>query len=269
MVYEDSPKMGVVSSIYRHRQASNAYALVYSHFHSDLCLLKPETLEQTYQGIEWNEKRPAATDSQQAAPSPQLNTDSLHVSQAPSRIPPLSKSFRLPSHGIVRRAISDVIELMLNELWINYSEISDDVQKRWFEKWARRLSGHPPTNPELFRETHTRNRDRSIVEKCADDLLLQTLSEPYKNRVCGAGGFFVSSLRRSGYRGSSASSTSTHIGPVTPEWQMAAFYNPIHRGSSAIVGGSGSSTAPPLPPRPPLGQPNHPPYDDDDDYKDA
>ncbi|MED6193359.1 hypothetical protein PIB30_018510 [Stylosanthes scabra] len=30
MVYEGSPKMGVVSSIYRHYQASDAYALVYS-----------------------------------------------------------------------------------------------------------------------------------------------------------------------------------------------------------------------------------------------
>ncbi|MED6107663.1 hypothetical protein PIB30_016106 [Stylosanthes scabra] len=35
----------------------------------------------------------------------------------------------------------------------------------------------------------------------------QTLSEPCKNRVYGAGGFFTSSLLRSGYRGSSAFAT--------------------------------------------------------------
>ncbi|MED6226225.1 hypothetical protein PIB30_101467 [Stylosanthes scabra] len=33
--------------------------------------------------------------------------------------------------------------------------------------------------------------------------------------------------------------------------QMAAFYNPLRPGSSIAVGGSGSSTAPPLPPRSP------------------
>ncbi|MED6167615.1 hypothetical protein PIB30_004426 [Stylosanthes scabra] len=92
---------------------------------------------------------------------------------------------------------------------------------------------------EVFRETHTRKCDRTIVEKRAEDLLTefsanfeeatqqaqeegddestatvdpdivwrQTLSEPYKNRVYGAGGFFASSLRRSGYAGSSASAS--------------------------------------------------------------
>ncbi|MED6157787.1 hypothetical protein PIB30_026599 [Stylosanthes scabra] len=81
----------------------------------------------------------------------------------------------------------------------------------------------PPTEPELFRETQTRKRDRSIVEKRADDLLFsvnleqatqqaqkegddsagtidlnsvwrQTLSKPCRNWVYGAGRFFASSL---------------------------------------------------------------------------
>ncbi|MED6109638.1 hypothetical protein PIB30_035527 [Stylosanthes scabra] len=45
----------------------------------------------------------------------------------------------------------------------------------------------------------------------------QTLSERYKNRVYGASGFFASSLCRSCYGGSSASTTSTHTGPVASE----------------------------------------------------
>ncbi|MED6117919.1 hypothetical protein PIB30_114558, partial [Stylosanthes scabra] len=97
--------------------------------------------------------------------------------------------------------------------------------------------------------THTRKRDRTLVEKRAEDLLTefsanleeatqkaqeegddespatvdpdtvwrQTLSEPYKNWVYGAGGFFASSLRRSGYAGSSASASSVHTGPPAPE----------------------------------------------------
>ncbi|MED6147057.1 hypothetical protein PIB30_040431 [Stylosanthes scabra] len=101
---------------------------------------------------------------------------------------------------------------------------------------------------EVFRETHTRKRDRSIVEKRAEDLLTefsanlneatqraqeegdespatvdpdivwrQTLSEPYKNRVYGAGGFFASLLRRSSYADSSKSTSSCHTGPPAPE----------------------------------------------------
>ncbi|MED6185075.1 hypothetical protein PIB30_053533 [Stylosanthes scabra] len=126
----------------------------------------------------------------------------------------------------------------------------------------------------------------------------QTLSEPYKNRVYGAGGFFASSLRTSGYGDSSASATGTHTGPVAPEidgvWslkktlakrdaraeehlrrmeemqqQMAAFYNPLHPGTSGTVGGSGSSSTLPFPPRPPPYQPDHSPADDDDNYEDA
>ncbi|MED6126022.1 hypothetical protein PIB30_074375 [Stylosanthes scabra] len=235
-----------------------------------------------------------------------------------------------PDNNDCTQAISDVIELMLNEPWLNYSEIPEDVQKRWFEKWAegftwpaaeskqirkafdyragrryqqimRVLHGgelqrlkfandpgfkkrqasskanrasskggclhtggsatipktrakmtrsldRSATDAEVFRATHMRKRDRSIVEKRADDLLTefsanleqatqqaqeegdesaaiidpdvvwrQTLSEPCKNRVYGAGGFFTSSLRRSGYGGSSASASSTHTGPAAPE----------------------------------------------------
>ncbi|MED6218948.1 hypothetical protein PIB30_031288 [Stylosanthes scabra] len=232
---------------------------------------------------------------------------------------------------------------MLNEPWINYSEIPADVQKRWFEKWAEgftwpeeqkkqirkaynyragrryqqimadlrdgelqrlkwmtetlrgqllhrfatdegfkkcqasskknrgsskggclhtggsvtipktrarmtRSLDREPTDAEVFRETHTRKRDRSIVEKRVDDLLTefsanleqatqhaqeegdegavtvdpnvvwrQTLSEPYRNRVYGAGGFFASLLRRSGYVGFSASASSSHTGPADPK----------------------------------------------------
>ncbi|MED6206508.1 hypothetical protein PIB30_027450 [Stylosanthes scabra] len=282
--------------------------------------------------------QPAATDPQQLAPSPQANADSSHASQPdpPSqqvvRVPitwDSQKGFK-PDNNKYTQAISDVIELMLNEPWINYSEIPADVQKRWFEKWAgftwpeeqkkqirkaydsragrryqqimrdlrdeelqrlkwmsetlrgrllHRFATDPgfkkrqasskmnwasskggclhtggsatipktrarmtrsldrePTDAEVFRETHTRKRDRSIVEKHADDLLppnrckkrvmstvdpnvvwRQTLSEPYRNRVYGAGGFFASSLRRSGYAGSSASASSSHTGPADPE----------------------------------------------------
>ncbi|MED6223783.1 hypothetical protein PIB30_077477 [Stylosanthes scabra] len=213
-----------------------------------------------------------------------------------------------PDNNECTQAISNVIELMLNEPWINYSEIPADVQKRWFEKrdlpgpknrkkqikkaydyragrryqqimadlrngelqrlkWmSETLRGQllhrfatdegfkkrqasskknrasskggclhtggsatipktrarmtrsldrEPTDAEVFRETHTRKRNRSIVEKRADDLL--TLSEPYRNRVYGAGGFFASSLCRSGYAGSSASASSSHTGPADLE----------------------------------------------------
>ncbi|MED6145121.1 hypothetical protein PIB30_022119 [Stylosanthes scabra] len=104
----------------------------------------------------------------------------------------------------------------------------------------------PPTEPELFRETHKRKRDRSVVEQRTDDLLFsanleqatqqaqeegdesaatvdpnfvwrQTLSKPCKNRVYGAGGSFASPLRRSGYGGSSASPLALTEAPAAPE----------------------------------------------------
>ncbi|MED6136443.1 hypothetical protein PIB30_056175 [Stylosanthes scabra] len=264
---------------------------------------------------------PAATDAQQVDASPQLNADSSHASQpdpsAQQRVQiPITwdgqKGFD-PDNNDCTQAISDVIELMLNEPWLNYSEIPEDVQKRWFEKRGLRgpqqrasrsgrpsttgLGGvtsrscgisaakrqasskanrasskggclhtrgsatipktrakmtrsldRPATDAEVFRATHMRKRDRSIVEKRADDLLTefsanleqatqqaqeegdesaatvdpdvvwrQTLSKPCKNRVYGAGGFFASSLRRSGYGGSFASASSTHTSPAAPE----------------------------------------------------
>ncbi|MED6220756.1 hypothetical protein PIB30_047955, partial [Stylosanthes scabra] len=64
--------------------------------------------------------QPAATDAQQVDASSQLNVDS---------------SFD-PDNNDCTQAISEVFELMLNELWLNYSEIPEDVQKWWFEKWA-------------------------------------------------------------------------------------------------------------------------------------
>ncbi|MED6134896.1 hypothetical protein PIB30_041147 [Stylosanthes scabra] len=90
--------------------------------------------------------QPAATDPQQLAPSSQANTDSSHASQPD---PPSQQVVRVPitwdgQKGYVyayliskfepdnnecTQAISDVIELMLNEPWINYSEIPADVQK--------------------------------------------------------------------------------------------------------------------------------------------
>ncbi|MED6188080.1 hypothetical protein PIB30_082593 [Stylosanthes scabra] len=201
-----------------------------------------------------------------------------------------------------------------------------------------------PTNVEVFRETHTWKRDKSIVEKRADDLLTefsanlkqatqqaqeegdesagtvdpnvvwrQTLSEPYKNW--------------SGYGGSSTFDTSSHASPAGPkvvdlreqvhnlmqslesqgqvlqqqidkvrslkktlaerdareeehlrrleemQCQIAAYYGPLRPASSTAVGGSGSSTGPPLPPHPPPppppAQPDQGPADDDDDYEDA
>ncbi|MED6207598.1 hypothetical protein PIB30_037205 [Stylosanthes scabra] len=369
--------------------------------------------------------QPDSTDAQQVAASPQLHADSLHASQPD---PPTQQKENIPitwdgqkgfdpDNNMCTQAISGTIKLMLNEPWINYSEVPEDVQRRWFEKWAEgftwpeeekkeikkafdyragrcyqqimrdlregelqrlkwmseklrkllleglrmtlgsrsakpaaRRTGLPPrvaaftqgdlrpfqrlmrsldrlpTDVEVFRETHTRKHDRSIVEKRAEDLMTkfsanfdqatqqaqeegdesvatvdpnvvwrQTLSEPCKNRVYGASEFFASSLRRSGYGSSSALHpvlTQQHIDEVrslkstlaekdarAEEYlrrmeemsrTMAAFYDPMRPGSSATVGGLGSSTAPPLPPRPPPQHP-HPEGDDkdDDDYEDA
>ncbi|MED6153302.1 hypothetical protein PIB30_100580, partial [Stylosanthes scabra] len=88
--------------------------------------------------------RPPVTDSQQVAPSPQLNANSSHESQPD---PPTQQVVQIPitwdgqkgfdpDNNVCTQAISDVIELMLNKPWINYSEIPADVQDRWFQKWA-------------------------------------------------------------------------------------------------------------------------------------
>ncbi|MED6135365.1 hypothetical protein PIB30_045759 [Stylosanthes scabra] len=44
-----------------------------------------------------------------------------------------------PDNNVRTQEISNVIELMLNEPWIMYSEIPADVQKRWFEKWVEKF----------------------------------------------------------------------------------------------------------------------------------
>ncbi|MED6145175.1 hypothetical protein PIB30_022634 [Stylosanthes scabra] len=277
--------------------------------------------------------QPASTDAERVDATPQPHAESSHASQPD---PPAQQKEKIPitwdgqkgfapDNNECTQAISDTIQLMLNEPWINYSEIPEDVKRRWFDKWATRLLDRPPTDVEVFRETHTRKRNRTIVEKRAEDLLTefsanleeatqqaqeegddespatvdpdivwrQTLSEPYKNRVYGAEGFFASSLRRSGYAGSSASASSCHTGPPTPEVvdlreqkdaraeehlrrmeemsrMMAAYYGPLRPGTSGgSAAGIDSTTAPPLPPRPPP-PPSHPPEgDDDDDYDDA
>ncbi|MED6177964.1 hypothetical protein PIB30_103137 [Stylosanthes scabra] len=56
-------------------------------------------------------------------------------SPPPSNVPCSHHRFD-PDNNDCTQAISDVIELMLNEPWLNYSKIPEDVQKRWFEKWA-------------------------------------------------------------------------------------------------------------------------------------
>ncbi|MED6163756.1 hypothetical protein PIB30_083110 [Stylosanthes scabra] len=91
--------------------------------------------------------QPAAPDAQQVDASPQLNADSSHASQPD---PPAQQRVQIPitwdgqkgfdpDNNYCTQAISEVIELMVNEPWLNYSEIPEDVQKRWFEK--RGLSG--------------------------------------------------------------------------------------------------------------------------------
>ncbi|MED6132826.1 hypothetical protein PIB30_022610 [Stylosanthes scabra] len=295
--------------------------------------------------------QPASTDANGVAATPQPHANSSHASQPD---PPAQQKEKIPitwdgqkgfspDCKMCTQAISDTIELMLNEPWINYSEIPEDVQRWWFDKWAEgftwpeeekkeiqkafdyragrryqqimrdlregelqrlkwmserfrkmlldrfandpgfkkrqasskknrasskggclhtggsatipktrarmtRSLDRPPTDVEVFKEVYTRKRDKSIGEKRAEDLLTefsanldeatqqaqeegdesaatvdldtvwrQTLSEPYKNRVYGAGGFFASSLRRSGYAGSSASASSCHTGLPAPE----------------------------------------------------
>ncbi|MED6197849.1 hypothetical protein PIB30_060665 [Stylosanthes scabra] len=57
--------------------------------------------------------------------------------------------------------------------------------------------------------------DESAGTVDPDVVWRQNLSEPYKNRVYEAGGFFVESLRTFGYRGSCTSSASTQAGPAS------------------------------------------------------
>ncbi|MED6150877.1 hypothetical protein PIB30_076852 [Stylosanthes scabra] len=66
--------------------------------------------------------QPPVTDSHHAVSSLQLNVDSSQASQ------PNPPTHFDPDNNMCTQAIFDVIELMLNELWINYSEIPADVQ---------------------------------------------------------------------------------------------------------------------------------------------
>ncbi|MED6169597.1 hypothetical protein PIB30_022666 [Stylosanthes scabra] len=77
----------------------------------------------------------------------------------------------------------------------------------------------PPSLPPspLFNRLRKRVMMRVPPQFDPDIVWRQTLFEPYKNRVYGAGGFFTSSLRRSGYAGSSALASSCHTGPPAPE----------------------------------------------------
>ncbi|MED6132214.1 hypothetical protein PIB30_017067 [Stylosanthes scabra] len=273
---------------------------------------------------------------------------------------------------------------MLNEPWLNFSEVPADVQKRWFEKWAEgftlpreedkqirkffdyraarryqqimrdlregelqrlkwlseplreRLLHRFATNPGFLKrsavckvnraspkggclhtwgsatipKTRARMTEFSVnLEQATqqaqeegdetagtvdpDVVWRQTLTEPCRNWVYGAGGFFASSLHRSGYGGSSASATCRQASSADAEVvdlreqaeeqlqrleemqrQMAAYYDPLRPASNITArgGSGGSSTAPPLPscpPPPPPAQPDQGPADDDDDYEDA
>ncbi|MED6157136.1 hypothetical protein PIB30_020454 [Stylosanthes scabra] len=86
--------------------------------------------------------QPPPTGSPQVAPSPhESQPNSSHTSQSD---PPTQQVERIPitwdsqkgfelDNNVCTQAISDMIELMLNEPWINYSEIPAEVQKWWYE----------------------------------------------------------------------------------------------------------------------------------------
>ncbi|MED6160187.1 hypothetical protein PIB30_048970 [Stylosanthes scabra] len=42
-----------------------------------------------------------------------------------------------------------MIDLMLNEPWINYSEIPAEVQKWWYEKWAEGFTWPPEQEKQI------------------------------------------------------------------------------------------------------------------------
>ncbi|MED6182605.1 hypothetical protein PIB30_030085 [Stylosanthes scabra] len=260
--------------------------------------------------------QPALTDAERVDATPQPHVESLHASQPD---PPARQKEKIPitwdgqkgfdlDNNECTQAISDTIELMLNKPWINYSEIPEDVKRRWFDKWAgfswpeeekkeikksygyraarryqqimrdlregelqrlqwmnerlrkmlldrfandpgfkkrqasskknrasskggclhiggsatilktrRRRTEFSANLEEATQQAQEEGDDESTATVDPDIVWRQTLSEPYKNRVYGAGGFFASSLRRSGYAGSSASASSGHTGPPAPE----------------------------------------------------
>ncbi|MED6146860.1 hypothetical protein PIB30_038511 [Stylosanthes scabra] len=88
--------------------------------------------------------QPASIDAERVDATPQPHAESSHASQPD---PPAQQKEKIPitwdgqkgfgpDNNDCTQAISDTIELMLNESWINYSEIPEDVKRRWFDKWA-------------------------------------------------------------------------------------------------------------------------------------
>ncbi|MED6177218.1 hypothetical protein PIB30_095925 [Stylosanthes scabra] len=127
--------------------------------------------------------QPPPTDSPQVAPYPQLHGDSSHASQPD----PPSKSNGFPSPGTVKKAISDVIELMLSEPWINYSKVLADVQKRWYEKWAEGFTWPAEEEKEIRKAFDYRagRRYQQIMRDLRDGELqrLKWLSEMLRGRL--------------------------------------------------------------------------------------
>ncbi|MED6193363.1 hypothetical protein PIB30_018706 [Stylosanthes scabra] len=139
--------------------------------------------------------QPPPTDPPQVDPSPQLHADS---SQASQPIPPTQqveqipitwdgqKGFK-PDNNVCTQAISDVIELMLNEPWLNFSEVPVDVQKRWFEKWAEGFTW-PQEEDKHIRKSfdyRTARRYQQIMRDLREGELqrLKWLSEPLRERL--------------------------------------------------------------------------------------
>ncbi|MED6159561.1 hypothetical protein PIB30_043340 [Stylosanthes scabra] len=88
--------------------------------------------------------QPASADAEGVEVTPQPHADSSHASQPD---PPAQQKEKIPitwdgqkgfspDNNECTQAISDTIELLLNEPWINYSEIPEDVKRQWFDKWA-------------------------------------------------------------------------------------------------------------------------------------
>ncbi|MED6158324.1 hypothetical protein PIB30_031742 [Stylosanthes scabra] len=141
---------------------------------------------------------PTPADSQQVVLLPQVNADSSHTSQPD---PPTAQVERFPLLGISRmmhglqfhfheanvvllaswalkarncactQEISNVIELMLNQLWIIYSEVPTDVKKCWFEKWAfvltRMRSLHGPKNIKSISRRPTTTGQGGATSSCS------------------------------------------------------------------------------------------------------
>ncbi|MED6146036.1 hypothetical protein PIB30_030829 [Stylosanthes scabra] len=87
-------------------------------------------------------QQPASTDAEGVEATPQPHADSSNASQPDppaqqkEKIPITWDGQKGPDNNECTQAISYTIELLLNEPWINYSEIPEDVKRRWFDKWA-------------------------------------------------------------------------------------------------------------------------------------